>query len=100
ATFMIGQQLDVVVLLDSDQAGQTAKEKLVKSWLTRYQGKESQVLNLADVVDAAGREFSIEDLFPDPFYLDRVKAVYSKELAGAGIAEIKLVGKDQLCKRV
>ena len=31
ATFMIGQKLDVIVLLDSDKAGQDAKDKLVKN---------------------------------------------------------------------
>lgn len=37
ATLMIGQKLDVVVLLDSDKAGDEAKDSLVKKWLTRYQ---------------------------------------------------------------
>jgi len=46
------------------------------------------------------REFSIEDLFPDDFYLERVKKVYGRQLAAAGETDLELVGNDQLCKRV
>jgi energy-coupling factor transporter ATP-binding protein EcfA2 len=101
ATFMIGQQLDVVVLLDSDQAGEVARDKLVKSWLTRYKGKPTQVLHLAEAVGATAREFSIEDLFPDDYYLARVTEIYGKQLVAAGAPpEPKLLGDGQLCKRV
>jgi predicted ATP-dependent endonuclease of OLD family len=34
ATFMIGQKLKVVVLLDTDRAGEDARDGLVKRWLT------------------------------------------------------------------
>jgi len=100
ATFMIGQKLDVVVLLDSDRAGQDAKEKLVKKWLTRYHSNPAHVLSLGDCVGVKGREFSIEDMFPDKFYLERVKGVYKKQLALAGVEDIELTGDDQLCKKV
>lgn len=101
ATFMIGQQLGVVVLLDSDTAGTVAADKLVKSWLTRYKGKPTEVLSLGEIVGAPGKEFAVEDLFPDDFYVARVKEVYARELAAAGGAEkLVLVGQDQLSKRV
>lgn len=101
ATFMIGQQLGVVVLLDSDPAGTVAADKLVKSWLTRYKGRPTQVLSLGETVGVAGKEFAIEDLFPDDFYLARVKEVYARELAAAGGPDtLALVGQDQLSKRV
>jgi predicted ATP-dependent endonuclease of OLD family len=101
ATFMMGQQLDVVVLLDSDQAGDVARDKLVKNWLTRYKGKTTQVLRLAEAVGATAKEFSIEDLFPDAFYMARVSEIYGNPLLAAGApAELKLVGDGQLCKRV
>lgn len=101
ATFMMGQQLKVVVLLDSDQAGQVARDKLVTSWLTRYNGKPTQVLRIGEVVEATAKEFAVEDLFPDEFYLARVKEVYAKQLTAAGApADLKLVGTGQLCKRV
>lgn len=101
ATFMMGQELEVVVLLDSDQAGDVARDKLVKSWLTRYKGKPTHVLGLAEAVDSKKKGFSIEDLFSDVFYLERVKELYGKQLLAAGAsADLQLVGDDQLCKRV
>lgn len=100
ATFMIGQGLDVVVLLDSDGAGEAARAKLVKNWLTKYKGKESQVLCLGDVLEPARPQFAIEDLFPDEFYLARVEEVYHKQLATCGDPKLTLVGGGQLCKRV
>jgi len=100
ATFMIGQKLDVVVLLDSDRAGEDAKEKLVKKWLTRYHSNPAHVLSLGDCVGVKGREFSIEDMFPDEFYLERVKGVYKKQLTLAGVEDVVLTGDDQLCKKV
>ncbi len=44
ATFMIGQKLDVVVLLDSDSAGENARDGLVKRWITRYSSSIAQVI--------------------------------------------------------
>jgi hypothetical protein len=98
ATFMIGQKLDVVVVLDSDQAGDTARDSLVKKWLTRYNGKETQVLSLGACAAVQG-EFSIEDLFTEDFYLARVKQAYAKQLSAVG-SELKLRPGAQLCKRV
>jgi predicted ATP-dependent endonuclease of OLD family len=99
-TFMIGQKLGVAVLLDSDRAGQDARDALVKKWLTRYQDHSARVLSLGEVVGVSGRDFAIEDIFPEDFYLERVKQVYKKELAAAGVEKIELKGSDQLCKRV
>ncbi len=36
----------------------------------------------------------------DEFYLEKVKKIYKKELAAADVKDIKLQGKDQLCKRI
>jgi len=100
ATFMIGQKLQVVVLLDSDKAGDDAKDKLVKRWLTRYQSSPAHVLSLGDCIGKAGQEVSIEDLFPQDWYIERVKRVYAKQLSAAGVQNLNPVGSDQLCKRV
>lgn len=100
ATLMIGQRLDVTVLLDSDTAGAVARDRLVKTWLTRYQASAARVLNLGTVVANSEDDFAIEDMFPQDFYLNFVRDTYSRELAAAGITEIHLSGKDQLCKRV
>jgi predicted ATP-dependent endonuclease of OLD family len=100
ATFMIGQKLQVAVLLDSDKAGDDARDKLVKRWLTRYQSSPSHALSLGECVGRAGQEFSIEDLFPEDYYVERVKRVYAKQLSAAGVEDLALTGDDQLCKRV
>jgi predicted ATPase len=100
-TFMVGQKLHVVALFDSDRAGYEARDSLVKKWLTKYQyqSKYAQALNLGDCVQVANREFSIEDIFPKEFYLQKVQEVYKKELLGAGRESLSLTGNDQLCKQ-
>jgi predicted ATP-dependent endonuclease of OLD family len=100
ATFMIGQRLEVAVLLDSDAAGTIARDKLVKTWLTRYQSSPARVLNIGTIFANPSNEFAIEDLFPPEFYLKFVRETYARELSAAGVKEIALSGNDQLCKRV
>ena len=99
ATFMIGQNLGVVALFDSDNAGRSAKDKLVKEWLERYKKHQTKVILLGDAVGASG-DFALEDLFPDDFITEIVKDAYNKELAIAGVNEITLQGEDMLWKRI
>jgi hypothetical protein len=100
-TFMVGQKLHVVALFDSDRAGYEARDNLVKKWLTRYQYQSNyaQALNLGECIGMTNREFSIEDIFPKEFYLEKVQKVYKKELLGAGRDGLNLIGNDQLCKQ-
>jgi hypothetical protein len=84
ATFMIGQKLDVVVLLDSDSSGGDAHDKLVKTWLARYQDAKAEVLMLGPAAGAASTEFATEDLFTDDYFAGVVAEVYRKELQLAG----------------
>ncbi len=100
ATFMIGQKLDVVALLDSDSAGDDAADKLIKNWLTRYHSTTARVLRLGEIAGIGSQDFSIEDIFTDDFYLERVKKTYSQQLSVVGVTNIKLKGKDQLRKKV
>jgi hypothetical protein len=100
ATLMVGQELDVVVLLDTDIAGDHARDELVKKWLTRYKANPAQVLSVGPASGESAREFAIEDLFPDDFYLKFVYETYSKQLQLAGASQLTLQGNDQLCKRV
>lgn len=100
ATFMIGQELDVIALYDTDTPGNTAKDKLVKKWLTRYQCAHATALSLGPAVGVEGREFGIEDLFPEDFYLKHVQECYKSQLSGAQIAKIELPRGEMLCKRV
>ena len=94
---MIAQNLDVVVLFDSDNAGRRAHDKLVKKWLTRY--AHTEVVMLGDAVGVE-HDFELEDLFPEDFMKEVVKETYSKELADVDVAEMILQGQDLLWDRL
>lgn len=100
ATFMIGQDLDVVTLFDADKAGHDAEEKLLKKWLLGYKDGTADILNLGQIKETKD-DFLIEDIFPIDFYLDHVKETYKKELDRNGITEISLVSDEiPLIKKV
>ena len=99
ATIMIGQNLDVVALFDSDDEGRRAQGKLDHNWLTRYKGTQTKTLLLGDAVGACG-DFALEDLFPENFITDIVKEVYSGKLAAADIDEITLQGEGILWQKI
>ena len=98
--FMIGQELGVVALYDTDRAGNTAKDKLVKSWLARYKDAKALPLSLGETVGVSDGDFGIEDIFPEEFYLNHVKDCYKAQLAAAQIKKITLSKGGMLCKRV
>ena len=93
AAFMIGQELDMVALFDSDDEGRLAEEKLVHNWLPQYTESLAKVILLGDAVGACG-DFALEDLFPDEFYIESVGETYQE------LEEITLLGDDMLWKRV
>ena len=97
---MVGQKLDVVVLLDTDKAGRDASDALIKKWLTRYGSARAEVLHLGDAVGSTEAEFSIEDFFPEDYYLKYVHQVYRKQLDSVDVKELSLRPGAQLCKRV
>ena len=99
ATIMIGQNLNVVVLLDSDDEGRRAKEKLDHNWLTQYKRTRTTAVLLGNAVSVPG-DFALEDLFPENFIMDIVKEAYSKQLAAADVDEIVLPGEDILWRRI
>jgi predicted ATP-dependent endonuclease of OLD family len=99
-TFMVGQNLDVVALYDTDASGNTAKDKFVKNWLIRYKERKATALSLGPSVGINDRDFSIEDLFPEDFYIPFVQSVYEKQLAAAGAELTDLSNGEQLVKRV
>ena len=99
ATIMIGQNLDVVALFDSDDEGRRAQGKLDHNWLTRYKRTQTKTLLLGNAVGACG-DFALEDLFPENFITDIVKKVYSKQLAASGVDEITLQGEDILWRKI
>ena len=95
-----GQNRSVFALYDSDSAGESAKGKLIKNWLTRYAGRKAVAFSLGEILGTSGKECSIEDLFPENFYVKRVHEVYSKQLAAAGADLEELPAGDQLSKRL
>ena len=99
ATFMIGQNLNVVALFDSDNEGRKCKRKLDGASLAEYTESHTQAILLGDAVGSCG-DFAIEDLFPENFITDIVKDVYSKELASVAINEIVPQGSGILWKRI
>ena len=99
ATIMIGQNLDVVALFDSDDEGRRAQEKLDHNWITQYNKARTKTLLLGDAVQVCG-DFALEDLFPENFITDIVKDAYNKQLAAAGVGEITLQGEDILWQKI
>lgn len=99
ATIMIGQNLDVVALFDSDTEGRQAQENLDHNWITQYNKARTKTILLGDAVDASG-DFALEDLFPEKFITDIVKETYAKQLAAADVDEITLQGEGILWQKI
>ncbi len=101
ATFMIGQELDVVALLDGDKAGKDAKGKLVFNWLTRYNStSKAEVWLLEDVLgDGFLSGGAIEDLFPEVFLRGVIHEAY---LGGTNLAvdEVDLPSGGSMWSRI
>lgn len=99
ATLMIGQKLDVVVLLDHDHAGEESRKKLVHNWIDRYQPEHATVTTVGEAVGVTDRDFAIEDLFTEEFYLSVVREAYARDLRAANDPEITLPAGGLLWKR-
>lgn len=93
ATLMLGQELKVATLLDSDIEGENARKQLVHNWLM----KEGDVLMLGKIVSIAA-EIELEDLFDQAYYLKTTATAYGKELSNK---QIKLAaGKGSIVDRL
>jgi energy-coupling factor transporter ATP-binding protein EcfA2 len=100
AAFLFGNGLDAGILVDSDDAGEAAINKIKAGRVTEAAEAAKtrfRYLKLGDIAGAKGREFAIEDLFPTDFYLEVVNEAYS-----ANLAETELSDSDgqQVRKRV
>ncbi len=95
ATMLQGQQLNVVVLLDSDPEGDKAAEGLIKEWII----KDRRVLHLGQILNREG-ETTLEDIFPEKFYLKFVNDAYQKELEDSPVALEEVEGNGQIVQRV
>lgn len=85
ATFMIGQDLKVVALFDSDSAGKGAEDKLRKKWLTRYKDARAVTLLLGDALGMPEKKATIEDLFPAAYYMKKVRESHELKLKSKGL---------------
>ena len=74
-TVLRGQELNVCVLLDSDNEGKNAYEQLVHQWIL----DEKLALRLGTLL-SLNRDVAIEDLFSTDYYLKFVNQAYSQEL--------------------
>ena len=85
---MIGQELNIVALFDSDSAGKEAEEKLRKKWITRYKDARAVTLLVGDALGMPGEEATIEDLFADAEadYMEKVCESHELKLKSKGLA--------------
>ena len=85
AAFMCGQDLDVVALFDSDDAGDAAEELLVKRWMTKYKDRAIAIARIGAAIEAAPGQPTIEDLFDPQLYSECVQEAYRRELEGKAL---------------
>ena len=96
ATTYKSQDLDVAVLLDADKEGRDTLDQIVKNKTLR----KKNVLLLNEIF-AKRENMSIEDIFPQDYYLKFVKSTYKKELDSKGIPDINLASQDpMIVKRI
>ena len=100
AAFLTGQGAQVVALYASDAAGNAARDRLVNEWLPRYRGGRAGALSVGPAMKTMGRDVSIEDLFPEDFYMKHVLELYKQPLAGAGLSAVALPAGAEMVKRV
>jgi len=92
ATLMVGRGQEVVVLLASPGPGEN-RDSLVDRWLARYHSSVA-----AETLRLDG--FSVEQIFPEDFYIEIVKRIYKKQLASANVKRLDAGGEGLLSQRV
>ncbi|KAE8543737.1 hypothetical protein F6453_3929 [Marinobacter nauticus] len=100
AAFAIGQLWDAGVLLDADNAGHQAREKIKDMNLKDYAaqtGHEFRVLMLDKAAGVKKTDVAIEDLFPDEWFLECVNRAYGLALR---LEDLPEDGSTLIAKRV
>ena len=100
AAFAIGQRWDAGVLLDNDDAGHTAKQKIDKmdlKALAKNEGYEFRVLMLGSASGIKKTDVAIEDVFGDDFFRECVNRSYSVAIRDE---DLPIDGSAQISKRV
>jgi len=98
STFMVGQKIRVVALYDSDNEGRTARDKFVKSWLSRYNGSYADAILLGEAAQIQG-DSAIEDLFTEDLYVNAILCVYKRLLPEGVTSNFKLRPGNGLAQR-
>lgn len=75
---LASQRLDLVVLLDSDKAGDEERSSLLQAKLVR----DKQIVRVSVGLDPAPSEADVEDLLDPAAYVALVEEAYKKELKG------------------
>ena len=100
AAFAVGQGWDSGVLLDTDNEGHAAKEKidkLVLKELAAEQKARFRVLMLGKAAGIKKTDAAIEDLFDDLFYIECVNAAFGIAITPE---DLPIDGSDMITKRV
>ena len=69
----VSQELNVGILLDSDNEGQITKDKLIRERILR----SNKILTVGDIIEKPDITMSLEDIFPENYYLHFVKRAYN-----------------------
>jgi hypothetical protein len=99
ATFMVGQNLDVVALFDSDDEGRLQEARLRTKWLTRYKDRRAATCLLGDLVGVTV-DYAVEDLFEERHYLELFEASHAEKLRQKGITTVTPAGSGPLSARL
>lgn len=94
ATTYKSQDLDVAVILDADPEGKSAYDLIVKNKILR-----DKKVSLLNEIFGKTDNMSMEDIFPDDYYLKFVESTYQKELSAKGITNISLTSKNPMIVR-
>ncbi len=100
AAFAIGQRWDAAVLLDTDDAGKIAKEKISNMQLkavAKDDGYEFRVLMMGAASGVKKTDVAIEDIFPDDFFRGCVNRAYGIMIQEA---DLPVDGSTLIAKRV
>ena len=68
----VSQELNIGILLDSDNEGKITKEKLIRDKIL----KSNKILTIGDILEKPEITMSLEDIFPEEYYLQFVKLAY------------------------
>jgi len=86
--------LDVAVILDADPEGKSAYDLIVKNKILR-----DKKVSLLNEIFGKTDNMSMEDIFPDDYYLKFVESTYQKKLSAKGITNISLTSKNPMIVR-